>query len=825
MLASTAAVRRFTKRMPTTLCRLTLFTGAACGALPAQSPCGLAALPGPAYAGANGGVGVLEPWDPDGPGPLPRLVVAGGRFRVIGNASSQNIAAYEPQTRTWLPIGGGIAGGVTAIATRANGNLVAASLQATVHEWNGTTWQQLGGVFGSFSGTGVACLIEASNGELVAGGLFQAIGTAPIHGIARWDGVSWQPMGAPTVPWSLGNVQQLVKLPNGDLAAAGLFTQIGGIACTLVARWDGTSWSPFGQGAAVVPWRLIVDANGDLVAGGQFATPTGTTLIARWNGSAWLDLSPGLPIIPNGIAALPNGDVLAFGAGGAFAGGLAGWSPFAPWTASQNTSALAVSATDVLAAGTFVPTANVPTHNIARWNGAAWQATTPGSGSDGPISAVAVRPDGSLLVAGNFHHIAGQPANRLALLAGGVWQPIASSAINTVRLAQARPDGEVVLVGEFPNTTTGGMDFVMRWNGGAVTPIYGGLWGTRIVRCVALASNGDALLGYSDLATFSSGIARWDGATLTFAPVASTLLNALVELPNGDIAVAGFFSQFATPSLARWTGTQLLPFGTPLAGTVLSLARTPNGELIAGGSFPSPPRIARWDGAAWQPLGSGAADPVSSIAVLPDGDVLTTEQRNSAAGWDTRVRRFDGTAWTSLSDAPGRIQAAWTPSGAAMLYGDFAEFAGQAHANLVLLPSTCPAFVIDRGGGCSSGVGPLLLTTTEGAWLGTRLRSRCRGLASPTLAVASYGFAAVNVPLAQLSPLGAFGCALLATPDLLALAPTSFGEANAEFAIPNTLALVGAAFEHQFLAVELDATGSASALRSSNALRLVIGAL
>jgi hypothetical protein len=199
-----------------------------------------------------------------------------------------------------------------------------------------------------------------------------------------------------------------------------------------------------------------------------------------------------------------------------------------------------------------------------------------------------------------------------------------------------------------------------------------------------------------------------------------------------------------------------------------------------------------------------------------------------------RGRRFGGTfvvpePRSSINNV--RLALA-RPDGEVMLVGEFRMPRARASQGRVgagrclgLLPSTCPAFVIDRGRGCSSAVGPLLATASEAAWLGGTLRSRCTGLAMPSLAIALHGFAAANTPLAQISPLGAAGCTLLATPDIAALAPAASGIANAALAIPNAAALVGAAFEQQFLAIELDTAGNLLALRSSNALRLVIGAL
>src|SRR5262245_41144341 len=69
----------------------------------ALAQCGTQWLPGPALAGTNGGLGATIEWDPDGAGPLPPLLVAGGTFTAAGDVAANNVAAYDATTRTWQP--------------------------------------------------------------------------------------------------------------------------------------------------------------------------------------------------------------------------------------------------------------------------------------------------------------------------------------------------------------------------------------------------------------------------------------------------------------------------------------------------------------------------------------------------------------------------------------------------------------------------------------------------------------------------------------------------------------------------------------------------
>ena len=785
--------------------------------LAAQSPCTWAYAPGDALAGTDGVVGSLTPWDPDGPGPLGELLVVAGEFRVAGSAATFGLAAYDPITRQWSSIGTGLPR-VRSVAARPNGNLIAYSDSAGLFEWDGSTWTLIGS---NFNGS-VAALAVRPNGDVVAGGSFTTINGASIHGIASWNGTVWSPMGAPTVPWMLGRIDRFATLPNGDLVAVGLFTQIGGVACSLIARWDGTAWSPFGAGSTTSPVTMTVTDTGEVIAAGTFATATGTASFARWNGSAWVDIGVGLPMTAGLLAPLPGGEVLVFGAAGTWRSNAGTWSQLSAW-GSTAYCAHAYAGNYIVAGGSFAGSAASPGQNLARWDGTAWRVVC--DGNVGVMRTATALPDGSWFCGGLMTTLGGQPANRLGRFDGTAWTPIPSSAINAVKYAVARPNGEVVLVGEFPNAQ-GGMDFVMRWTpGGGVVPILQGGWAARIVRCMALAANGDVLMGYLDLATVSTGIARWNGSTVTFTPIAGVFaINAMLELPNGELLLAGSLSG-SLHSLFRWNGGALQPFATALSNLALAVGLAPNGDVVAGGAFTSPMRIARWDGAAWQPYGPGLTDSVTSLVVLPDGDVVACERRNTSAGTTSQVRHWDGTGWIARGQTTGEANVAWSPTGELALYGDFMQIGGAANAGFARLRPTCAAAVVDRGGGCVGAGGPLVLTVPDRAWLGASLRTRVVGLPAGAFAIGVFGIAPQAVPLVQLHPLGVPGCQLLTTGDILLQFPVVGGAATPAFAVPSAAVLIGAPFEHQVLGVEVDAQGHAVAVTSSNAVHCTIGVL
>src|SRR5437867_7812480 len=103
-------------------------------------------------------------------------------------------------------------------------------------------------------------------------------------------------------------------------------------------------------------YALAVSAS-DVYAGGAFTMAGGSpaTNIAKWNGSSW--------------AALGSGTSRSL--------------PYTPFV-----YALAVSGSDVYAAGSFTIAGGRPATNIAKWDGSSWTAL--GSGMNGSVYALAV---------------------------------------------------------------------------------------------------------------------------------------------------------------------------------------------------------------------------------------------------------------------------------------------------------------------------------------------------------------------------------------------------------------------------------------------------
>ncbi len=135
-------------------------------------------------------------------------------------------------------------------------------------------------------------------------------------------------------------------------------------------------------------------------------------------------------------------------------------------------------------------------------------------------------------------------------------------------------------------------------------------------------------------------------------------------------------------------------------------------------------------------------------------------------------------------------------------------------------PLTCPATVGSYGAACTAAV----LTAVTLPWIGSTFHAAATGIPSNALVLAVTGFAPVEIPLSLVLPQGVSGCDLLVTPDFVDLVLPAAGTAEAEVALPNSASLVGQVFDHQFVPLEFDVLGNLTAVMSSNALMLTIGA-
>ena len=119
---------------------------------------------------------------------------------------------------------------------------------------------------------------------------------------------------------------------------------------------------------------------------------------------------------------------------------------------------------------------------------------------------------------------------------------------------------------------------------------------------------------------------------------------------------------------------------------------------------------------------------------------------------------------------------------------------------------------------------PNVLTATSLPWIGSTYTATATGMPALGLAFSVRGFTGTSIPLSTILPQGIAGCSQLVSLDMLDLYLPTAGTVTTPFVIPNTLALANFVLHHQVVAVELDPLANITALTSTNALSLTIGA-
>ncbi|KIA84878.1 delta-60 repeat domain-containing protein [Flavobacterium sp. AED] len=270
---------------------------------------------------------------------------------------------------------------------------------------------------------------------------------------------------------------------------------------------------------------------------------------------------------------------------------------------------------------------------------------TIGTGTNNQIYAVALQPDGKIIIAGNFTNYNGVSVNRIArLLPDGAIDVSFNTGLGADAIVETlllQPDGKIILGGRF--TTFNGLSYnkIVRLNTDGSTDfgfvigtgfdkyvytiaiqsdnklIFGGTFlnygGASAKRIIRLNSNGSLDTSFTSGAGFSSGEVR-----------------TILVQPDNRLLIGGTFSGTyngtAVKRMVRLmaTGVYDTTFSVNLNGTLYSVCFTPNNKVMIGGNFNSisgitKHRIARiklctnssiWDGIAWS---NGLPSPEKTI--------------------------------------------------------------------------------------------------------------------------------------------------------------------------------------------------------------------
>ncbi len=544
----------------------------------------------------------------------------------------------------------------------------------------------------------IETLALQSDGKLIVGGSFTTYDSAPRGGIARvnTDGsldASFDPgAGAQAYPY----VSTVAIQPDGKVIVGGWFTSFDGVPRARIARLNANgsvdaTFDP-GSGANTVITRAVLQSDGKIVIGGYFTHFGGVSRnrIARLNSDGALDTS-----FDPGLGAL--GHVLA--------------------VALQSDG-------KVVVGGDFATIGAIPRQSLARFhpNGALDFGFDPGAGPNGGVRALAIQPDGRLLIGGAISSYQGVPRNAIARVMpdGALDASFAppNGSNNAAYDLQVLAGGKVLAAGDLEDWAgfersgvvvlqpTGALDL-----GFNPLPAPG-----DFVRQILPQPDGKALVVgafdyYASVAR--EGVARIeaDGALdLSFDALANDRVSVAALQSDGKALISGWFTSVggvSRPRMARLEsdGTVDLSFD-PGAGPdvgAAAIALQPDGKSVVAGSFTSFDGIPRAGIARLQTNGAvdstfdplvGVNGHVACLAIQPDGHIVLGGHFTSVGGAIRhRLARLrpDGQLDTSFAPSPGAdwsvLQAVLQPDGKILIGGAFFKYNGVASAGIARVNS------------------------------------------------------------------------------------------------------------------------------------------
>jgi uncharacterized delta-60 repeat protein len=598
--------------------------------------------------------GQADSWNPDANWPVYTIAVqadgkilAGGNFNganSIGGQTRNRIARLDPTTGladSWDPNANER---VNSIAVQPDGKILVGGY------FNGAN--SIGGQARSFlarldpatgladswnanSNGGIGTIALQADGKILVGGFLSNIGGQPRSYMARLDPVS--ALADSFNPSPNDFVNSIAVQTDGKILTGGLFTSIGTKPRSRIARLDpatgvADSFNPNGGGATQFAENIVAAVAS---APGPKSPPSPTPTP-----------SPEPPDV-FAIAVQPDGKVLA-------AGGFRSLAPNGGAPVTRNH--IARLETD----GRLDQTLTVPID----------------IGSFGFILATAVQADGKILFGGYFTAVNGIPRNNIARLntdgtLDNVFNPNVTSSLGYVYAIAVQPDGKILVGGAFDvigdetrnriarlDPTTGLAD--------SFNPIA-----NNVVVSIAPQADGNILAS----GTFTSiggatrnRIARLDpatGAADSFNPNADAYVAAIAVQADSKILAGGNFTTIGGPtrnSIARLDpATGLADSFDPNASCCVSVAAVQaDGKILVGGDFngansigsATRNRIARLDATTGvaDSFDPNATSPVYSIALQADGKIATGGWFDAIGGQTRdRIARLDPA--TGLADS------------------------------------------------------------------------------------------------------------------------------------------------------------------------------
>lgn len=536
-------------------------------------------------------------------------ILVGGMFSTFNGISRSCVARLNGDGTLDPTFGAGLAGvsggdswAVWSLALQSDGkvliggrfttvNGVGRGCLARLHADGSLDTAFANGESGANTNATVQALAVQADGKVLLGGSFTVVNGVTRNRIARLnaDGTLDGAYGA-GLSGSDNYVNTLSLQDDGKLIACGDFATLNGSYSRHVARLntDGTVDTAFGHSSGPDSWVMVTadGGGGKTLIGGHFTSVSGVKRgsLARLNGDGTLDSSFG-----NGLAGA-DGDVSAIvrqADGKVLVGGY-----FTKMNGTTRSTIARVNADGTLDSGFVAGT------------------ITSGYGF-GVINTMAVQPDGKILIGGFFESVGGIPRGRIARLNGdGTLDPTfgggLAGANSYVYAIAVQPDGKVLIGGDFNEINGTPRGRLARLNSdGSLDGSFGGAGTDQKIYGLTLQADGKVLIG-GDFGTVNGtargGIARVNsdgtldpgfGSGLSGIDGYSEFANAIAVQTDGKVVVGGLFTTInGVPrgGLARLhsDGSLDSSFGDGMAGTdpwVTSMFLQGDGKAVIGGYF------------------------------------------------------------------------------------------------------------------------------------------------------------------------------------------------------------------------------------------------
>jgi uncharacterized delta-60 repeat protein len=440
-------------------------------------------------------------------------------------------------------------------------------------------------------------------GKIVIGGDFTQVGGQARRHLARVT-TTGALEAAPALDFS-HPVHSVRVLADDSFLAGGAFLEVGGQPLYGLARFarDGAFDADFTPNANGAVYAIREQPNASIVIGGAFLNVGAMERrrLARLYADGRLD-ADFAPVADGGVKALaiqPDGKVLVGGAFAAingqprnrFARLLADGTldtVFAPNFTSLNPDIWAVAVQPdgkILVAGSFTAIDGETHQNVARLNANGSVDSSFAATTDGYVLALALQPDGKIVIGGDFKSVNGVQRHDLARLNadGTLDAAFRADTDGSVVTVALQADGKILAGGEFGIVTGQLHDNLVRLHpDGTVDATYTASANT-FVYTVALQADGRAIIGGTFFQV--NGVTRNSIARLNIDGTLDTTFNpnaedggfvySLAIQADGSIIVAGNFTVIGGQirnRLARFT-----------AGGQLDMRYNPNVNQGVGG--------------------------------------------------------------------------------------------------------------------------------------------------------------------------------------------------------------------------------------------------